>query len=60
MSSKMYCNRCSKEIKGTKHGKSKVSLSVNDSNHESWQGSLIFDYCIACTDEIEDKLKESL
>ncbi len=55
---KEYCDRCKREIIGTKHGKGTVHLAVNDGNHESWQGAIKFIYCCDCTRTIEKFLRE--
>lgn len=54
----LSCDRCGKKIRGTKHGKGRVNLSVNDSSHESWRTALSFDYCTSCIKKIEKILRE--
>jgi len=57
---KEYCDKCKKEIIGTRHSMIHMNYQVNDSNHSSWHLGTDVILCMKCGKEMLDSIGEPL
>lgn len=50
--------KCKRAYRPSEHAVGIITLSVYDSCHDSWPGSLKYDFCPSCTEKIEKILQE--